>query len=310
MHTRTFTRTRAIAVLLGFASLLVLIAAPAMADGRRGPGWDDGRACDGFRDSRLEIVGLTSDGRLVCFREHRPDRARDLGPIKGLQNEPLVGIDFRVPFTDPAGVANGVPPTGTLYGLGRNGGVYTIDAKTAVATKKAQLDVVLQGNSFGVDFNPTVDRLRIVSDTGQNLRANVVTGATLTDTALNVGGAPALGITAAGYTNNDTDPATATTLYDLDTMLDQLVIQTPPNAGALTPVGALGLDAGPRAGLDLYSVTNKAGAVSTTVDVRGFAALNVAGTVGLYEIAPFSGRAVFRGSFGSEVVDIAIPLSQ
>jgi hypothetical protein len=310
MHTRTSTRSRAIAVLLGLGSLLLFIAAPTVADARRGPDWNEGRTCDGFRDSRLDIVGLTADGRLVCFREHRPDRARDLGVVTGLENEQLVGIDFRVPFTDAAGVANGVPPTGTLYGLGRNGGVYTIDTKSAVATKKAQLDVVLQGNSFGVDFNPTVDRLRIVSDTGQNLRANVVTGATLTDTTLNVAGAPALGVTAAGYTNNDTDPATATTLYDLDTTLDQLLIQTPPNAGALTPVGALGVDAGPRAGLDLYSVTARAGAVTTTVDVRGFAALNVGGTVGLYEITPFSGRAVFRGSFGSEVVDLAIPLAQ
>ena len=38
--------------------------------------------------------------------------------------------------------------------------------------------------SFGVDFNPVADRLRIVSNTGQDLRANVDTGATTVDGAL------------------------------------------------------------------------------------------------------------------------------
>ena len=77
------------------------------------------------------------------------------------------------------------------------------------------------GTSFGVDFNPTVDRLRIVSDTGQNLRVNVDDGTATVDGTLNIPGAtpvnPALGVTAAAYTNNDADPKTATTLFDIDT---------------------------------------------------------------------------------------------
>ena len=40
---------------------------------------------------------------------------------------------------------------------------------TATATFVNALSVPLMGTSFGVDFNPAADRLRIVSDLGQNL---------------------------------------------------------------------------------------------------------------------------------------------
>ena len=40
----------------------------------------------------------------------------------------------------------------------------------------SQLTIPLDGTVFGVDFNPAADRLRIISDTGQNLRHNVNAG--------------------------------------------------------------------------------------------------------------------------------------
>ena len=36
---------------------------------------------------------------------------------------------------------------------------------------------LLDGTEFGVDFNPQVDRLRVVSNSGQNLRLHPDTGA-------------------------------------------------------------------------------------------------------------------------------------
>jgi hypothetical protein len=264
----------------------------------------------------LEGIGLTSDGMLVCFDGDSPADEWMLGSITGLEGETIVGIDHRVPFTDAAsGVSNGVPEGGWLYGLGSNGGVYTLDVdgtdgQTVVATKKAQLDQALSGNAFGIDFNPTVDRLRIVSDTGQNLRANVDTGVTVVDGALNTAGAPAAGVVAAAYTNNDTDPATGTTLYDIDSALDQLVLQSPPNAGGLAPIGALGVDTGSAVGFDLYSEVSVNSGVSTTTDLVGWASLDVAGSKGLYSITPFSGRAQLVGNFDVDVVDLSIPLQQ
>ena len=179
-----------------------------------------------------------------------------------------------------------------------------------MATKRAQLDQVLSGTSFGVDFNPTVDRLRIVSDTGQNLRANVDTGATLVDGALNTVGAVANGVVGAAYTNNDTDPATGTTLYDIDAALDQVVLQSPPNAGGLSPVGALGVDAVGEVGFDLYSDVRVQGSTSTTTDLTGWATLDVGGVTGLYDITPFSGRARFVGAVDVDAVDLTFPLQQ
>ena len=118
---------------------------------------------------------------------------------------------------------------------------------TPSAKLVSRLNQPLQGTAFGVDFNPTVDRLRIVSDTGQNLRVNVDDGTTNVDGTLNIPGTtpvnPALGVTAVAYTNNDADPNTATTLFDIDTTNDNIVIQAPANAGSLSPTGKLGVDA-------------------------------------------------------------------
>src|SRR4029079_4990933 len=93
---------------------------------------------------------------------------------------------------------------------------------------------LLSGTSFGVDFNPAADRLRIVSDSEQNLRVNPETGSVSNaDTALN----PAGNIVAAAYTNNVAG-TTANVLYDIDSVSDQLQIQSPPNNGTLTLVGS------------------------------------------------------------------------
>ena len=56
-----------------------------------------------------------------------------------------------------------------------------------------------------------------------------------------------------GYTNNDADPNTATTLYDIDTATDQVSIQAPPNNGNLNPVGKLGVDTNAVVGFDIFS---------------------------------------------------------
>ena len=115
-------------------------------------------------------------------------------------------------------------------------------------------------------------------------------------------------MTGAAYTNNDADPNTATTLYDLDTALDQVVIQSPANAGLLAPTGKLGLDAAAPSGFDIYSTVRG----GTTVDVDGFAALSAGGRTGLYGIELVTGRADGLGWFPRRhaVVGIAIPTGQ
>jgi Domain of unknown function (DUF4394) len=241
-------------------------------------------------DRSLRVVVLMDDGALACSDTRRPGRSSRSVPVTGLTGDTaLVGIDYR-------------PATGALVGLGNQGGIYTIDPATGVASNRVQLSETLSGNSFGVDFNPTVDRLRIVSDTGQNLRANVDTGAASPpDGALS-----AQGVAGVGYTNNDADPNTATTLYDIDTAADQLSIQAPPNNGTLNPVGKLGVDTSNVVGFDIFSDLRR----GTTDDVAAFASLTVGGYSGLYEINLFTGRASHRGNFSVGVTDIAIPLDR
>jgi hypothetical protein len=258
----------------------------------------DDFGCRGFFGHHLVIVGLTQDQRLIAFSERFPSFPLPLVRVNGLTMDArLVGIDYR-------------PANGTLYGLGNAGGIYTLD-RSGTATLRSRLDQPLTGSSFGVDFNPTVDRLRVVSDTGQNLRVNVDTGATTLDGTLNYVGPPpvgAMGVTGAAYTNNDADPNTATTLYCLDTMLDQIVVQAPPNAGSLNPTGRLTVDAGSSVGFDIYSHLRD----GTTTDVEAFASLVVGGQTRFYEVNLITGRARLRGSFRSQdqVIDIAIPLNQ
>lgn len=280
------TRTR---ILTGAAVLAALtVAAPAVSAAADG-GSRGGQAAEGRHSGEsLTAVGLTPDGRsLVTFATDRPERARGLGPVQGLAGDTrLVGIDHR-------------PATGVLYGVGDKGGVYTLAGATA--TKVSQLSTALTGTSFGVDFNPVVDRLRIVSDSGQNLRHDVTAqGGTITDGTLTYPAAPpattpttATGVTAAAYTNNDASAATATTLFDIDTARDQVVIQSPANAGLLAATGALGVDATGDAGFDVYSQVRK----GTAVELFPYASLKVGDRYALYEVSLLSGAVSLEGTF-------------
>jgi hypothetical protein len=248
------------------------------------------------RLSRVTVLALTSDQRLIRFKECTPGKVRELGPITGLgsPDTALVGIDFRV-------------QDGKLYGVGNGGGVYTIDPLTGQAALVSQLTESLDGTFFGVDFNPAADRLRIVSDTGQNLRHNVNAGGTTTlDMPLKNGDAVATGIAGAAYTNNDLDMSTATTLFDIDTAMDQISIQSPPNNGNLVATGKLTVDATGDVGFDVYTALSSGVAVGNW----GFAALGVGGTTGFYRVNLLTGKAFPIGTFGSPVVDVAVPLGQ
>ncbi|MFE5628519.1 DUF4394 domain-containing protein [Streptomyces sp. NPDC056543] len=248
----------------------------------------------------LHAVGLTGDQRLVEFDVCKPSSTWSLGKVSGLSGDTkLVGIDFRV-------------QNEKLYGVGDKGGVYTLSTTNAKAMKVSQLTVALAGSAFGVDFNPAANRLRVVSDTGQNLRHNIDDPAaalttTVDGTLTNPTMPPstALGVTGAAYTNNDLNASTATTLFDLDTMADRISLQSPANAGTLAPTGNLGVDAVLDAGFDIYyspaSGTN-----------HGFAAIGTAGSWRLYAVDVLTGKAISKGAFPTkyQVTDLALPINQ
>lgn len=192
------------------------------------------------------LVGVADETKLVLFMSDDPEDVKVV-KIKGLQRrEEILGLDVR-------------PLTGELYALGSSARLYTINHLTGRATAigLAPFTNVLAGTSFGFDFNPTVDRIRIVSNAGLNIRVNPTNGllAAIDGTLAyatndtNAGVSPR--IVAAAYINNDTNPATATVLYDIDSSLDVLVIQNPPNSGTLVTVGPLGYDVKKTVGFDV-----------------------------------------------------------
>jgi hypothetical protein len=158
-----------------------------------------------------------------------------------------------------------------------------------------------------------------VGRAGQNLRHNLddatatappLAGMTVMDGNLTVPPAttPAMGIAGAAYTNNDLDPDTATTLFDLDTAADQIVVQSPANGGQLAPTGKLLVDPGPVAGFDIYSRRSS----GTTQGNRAFASISVLGRYGFYQVNLLTGHSSRIGSFrpSAQVADIAIPPDQ
>ena len=111
------------------------------------------------------VFGLTDEGELATFSVDELT-AVTTAPITGLDaDDPLVGIDRR-------------PADGSIVGLTGGGLVYVIDPATAAATQVGvAIDPALESPAFGLDFNPTVDRIRVGASTGQNLRLNPDTGA-------------------------------------------------------------------------------------------------------------------------------------
>jgi len=209
-------------------------------------------------------------------------------PLSGSFNAgtDVVGLDFR-------------PLTGALYALGSDGQLYTVDltsgATTDVGTPLTPAAPFSFAEATGVafDFNPVIDRIRIVLPDDTNLVVNPDTGAIQAEQA-RVDYAPgddndALdpAVTAAAYTNSVFgETSTATRLFVIDSDGDILATQSaappapgePSTVGQLTTVGALttgiteanGFDIlSPESGSNAAFVTSSDGLLTTvyTVDL-------------------------------------------
>ncbi len=254
---RPFIGRRAIAL-----GAVLALAAPAAAQAR-------------------DIYATDTGGNLLRIDSRFPGVVLDSSPLSGLPaGVTLVGIDVR-------------PATGGLVGVGTNSVVYTIDPATgATAAVGAGFAPGLVGTSFGVDVNPVPDALRITSDAEQNYRIAFATGnhgAMSPDGALNPGDP---GIVASAYSESSLSavrPAT-TTLFGIDATSNQLVTQSPPNAGTLVAGKPLGVDVGPLTSFDIAGVLN-----------RGYMVTTPAGGTGarLYGVDLATGRATEIGPIGT-----------
>lgn len=219
--------------------------------------------------TRQTVWAVTADHQLIRFNGGQPQRILERKPLRGLAaNEEVAGIDYRV-------------SRGVLFALTQAGRLYTVETATGMLTPVSNAATALQGQAWGVDFNPAADRVRVVSDTGQNLRLHPETGVLVdfdpatagvqADPALayapgdiNAGKSPQ--IVAAAYTYNKQNDK-LTTNFAIDRAAGALVTQgsredasTPvsPNTGRLFTVGALGLGPLQEVAFDIADVDNTA----------------------------------------------------
>lgn len=240
----------------------------------------------------LAVYGLTTTNSLVRFDSASPGTINNTVGVTGLNaGATLLGIDFR-------------PADGQLYGVSSDSRLYTINLSSGAASVIGSAGgFTLNGTSFGFDFNPVPDRIRVTSDTDQNLRLNPVTGAlaaadpNLAYAAGDVNAGANPNIVGSAYTNSF-NGALTTTLYNIDSALDILVTQNPPNIGTLNTVGSLGFNTSDQVGFDIFFFGNQAFASLTAVG----------GSSSLFSINLGTGAATSIGAIGSglQIRDIAI----
>jgi hypothetical protein len=249
---------------------------------------------------------VNSKNELLALNTGTPSIVLSKNKVSGLvnKNEHLVGIDFR-------------PADGALWAFTDAGQLYTINPSSAVATAVGSPSTVAleKKTSYGFDFNPVADRIRVTNTAQQNLRFDPATGANVDfdpatptvdpDTGLQyvVGDANASAkprITGSAYSSNVAG-AVSTTLYDIDTNRDVLVTQgsadgtpTSPNAGQLFTVGSTGVNVPDQVGFDI--VTENGTDTAIAVFAPGGK-----GSSGIYSVNLASGAMTLVGTLNKQV---------
>jgi len=236
-----------------------------------------------------------------------------------LNSETLVGIDVRPANGRLYTVGiNSTADNGTLYSVDTSSGALTaVGAAGSIAfTSDGAVAVQLASPAtatYGVDFNPQVDRLRLTAGTAgnsdlTNARVNPDTGAGVDGDIGMFGTQPDGDIKPANvdevaYTDSRAG-ATVTTLYTLDSVSHTLRIQNPPNAGTQTApknitVGGAILPFSRVGGFDIDPTVSAPAANAAVTTGVGYAVLTALGTTGLYRIDLTTGAATLVGPVGS-----------
>jgi len=262
-------------------------------------------AASGPARAQHSAYALANGGStLITFQTNTPGGASAVGnfTLNG-QATFLDAIDFR-------------PLDGVLYGyLDATDTLYRVDLGTAALTAVASGSGASATNTnlLGMDFNPTIDRVRVVTDSGQNLVYNpnsAAAPAVATDLFYPAGdpGADApLGarIVENAYSNNIAGIGLPTIQYGIDYGLDSLVTIAN-NAGTLTTIGSLGLnidDSAPFVGFDIFTALNGGNIAYAVLDTTAGSAPS------LYTIDLGTGAATSVGSVGggfTQVYSLAV----
>lgn len=291
-------RSRIVSLLTASAALAVLVAAVAPA------------ARAQLQPGRSAYAIANGGTTLITFDTANPLAATAVGNFSvGGSAAFLDAIDFR-------------PLNSLLYGYSDlTDTLYTVDLATAALTPVASGMGASATNTFflGMDFNPTIDRVRVVTDSTQNLVYNPNSAAPPTVAtplfypAGDPGANSALGprVIENAYTNNIAPQfggTGGTIQFGIDYGTDTLVTIAN-NDGTVRTVGSLGLDVldtQPFVGFDIFTSadgTNTAYAIfDTSTGAPGAAP-------GLYTINLGTGAATRFGAIGggfNQVYSLAV----
>jgi DNA-binding beta-propeller fold protein YncE len=205
------------------------------------------------------LWALTASQTLIQVRADAPTKVLLRRPLQGLEpGESVLGMDFRV-------------AKGVLYAVTDRNRLLTIDTATGAVREVGRIaDLPLTPGPVGVDFNPTVDRLRLTTAQGVNARVHPDTAALIKrDADLHwAAGAPDAQpprVLASAYTYNKRDEK-KTTKYAIDAR-GLLLMQgshedaspfVSPDLGGLTVVGPLGTGPLADAAFDIADIDNAA----------------------------------------------------
>jgi Domain of unknown function (DUF4394)/PEP-CTERM motif len=226
----------------------------------------------------LTLFAVDETNNLISFNSAAPGTTLSSVAITGVGGSSILAMDTRR--------SNGV-----TYVLTDSFGLYTVNRLTGVATLVNTL--ALTGSNFALDFNPVVDRLRIVSNDNTNYVFNPATNALVNGINVAYGaGDPNVGndpdIVSAAYLNNDNNGATGTVLFVLDSRNDVLATQNAAT-GVLTTVGATGVNLGARTSFDIATK----GAVNSSFAISGNTLYSVNFGTGAFTSLGNTDRALF-----------------
>lgn len=243
------------------------------------------------------VYGITRDNRLVSFNPASPGTLLVDVPITGLTvGESAIGIDVR-------------PLTSEIFVFGSGNRMYSVSTG-GVATAVGTGFTALATTTSSFDFNPTVDRVRVVDAAGNNRRLNPATGGdAASDTALTygTGGTPrAVGVAytnaqfganvAAGTVRELFVDSTLNTLGEIGSLVGG---NASFNGGVSTTIGGLGFDLFDDAGFDIYGPTG----------IAYLSNLGSTGAANFYTVDLGTGAASLVGQIGTGnrfVTDIAV----
>lgn len=234
--------------------------------------------------SNNRIIGVDLDDLEYARSTPQIRQATTTTPVDGAldMDEVILDIDYR-------------NSEGQLYALtrkGTEGRIIRVDPRSGTIARIITLSADAADNvgesalfsglsataSYTIDFNPVVDRLRVIGSDGSNLRVDALTGETITDTNITPAGSRVSGL---AYRDDflAAGAGRATTLFsiDLNAGSSGKVFPTDANGGVLTSPGKdLGLSASNViAGYDINPQNNV-----------GIAAVIVAGSARVYNIDP------------------------